>query len=118
MCVDDNVCYRRYLEHILGDKFELKFADSGEECIQRYNEELVDLVLLDTALPCIAATELCELLKDDPVMESVPVIFISELDSQSERECAYKSGGDDYITKAVSPSELKLIVTTALDFAA
>lgn len=115
LCVDDNYCYRRYIEFVFSDGYDLIFASSGEECIETYREELIDIVLIDSALPDIAATEVCEILKDDPVMTGVPVIFLTEYISSSERVCVYRCGGDDYLSKETSPNELHAVVDIALE---
>jgi DNA-binding response OmpR family regulator len=66
-------------------KFDVITAQSGTEALVKASTEEPDLVLLDTALPDMAATEVNRRLKDSPQTAHVPVIVIDNEEEDNER---------------------------------
>lgn len=112
--VDDDKNYQQFISATLGDEYNLHFVSSGEEYIGKLKKIPIDLVLLDDALPNMTGQEVCEYIKDDPITEHIPVIFISSIDDPGSRARAYISGCDDYLGKSVSSTELIMVVDIAL----
>jgi CheY-like chemotaxis protein len=73
-----------------------------------------DLVLLDINMPGMTGFELCEKLRRFPHSKNTPVIFITGHNNFDNRKQSVLSGGHDFITKPVSPSELVLKATIHL----
>ena len=57
-------------------------------------------------MPALAGTDLCVILKSDPALAAVPVIFITSHSKVSVVAATFKAGGGDFITKPVSRSLL------------
>ena len=81
-CIDDDFAYQRYIDHSLGTRYDVRGINSGEECLERTQTEIVDLVLIVAPLKNMSASEVCEDIKNDPLLKKVPVIYLSEIDSQ------------------------------------
>ncbi len=79
-----------------------KHVDNGEKALQWIEQEKFDLILLDIMIPGIDGFSLMEYLQD----ESVPVIFLTAMDSVVDKVKGLKLGAEDYITKPFEPSEL------------
>jgi len=75
-------------------------------------EEDVDLLIVDRNLPGVEGSEFIKKLRDQG--HSIPVIFVSAKDQDSEIEEGFLRGGDDYLTKPFNINELILRVKSIL----
>ncbi len=69
-----------------------------------------DLVILDVMMPDLSGTQICRMLRADPKLRNVPVIFLSAKTEEVARIQGLEVGGDDYVCKPFSPKELLLRV--------
>jgi CheY-like chemotaxis protein len=74
-------------------------ATTGEEAYNLVRQYQIDLILLDLKLPDINGFELVSCLKQHQLTRSIPIIALSALVRQQDRERAIKAGCDDYILK-------------------
>ncbi len=65
-----------------------------------------DLVLLDIALPGLSGLEVCRQLNDDPATASMPILLLTGLVQQAERQAAAEVGAQGFIAKPFSPAAL------------
>jgi DNA-binding response OmpR family regulator len=72
------------------------------------------LVLLDVELPLMTGFEVCQQLKQDPLTEALPVIFLSAAADVRAKVQGRDLGAIDYVTKPFDPSELRARVRAAL----
>ena len=70
------------------------------------HRERCDLVVLDLEIPGVAGLALCRLLRAQPATSKLPIIALSDSDSESRKAEAFAAGADDYITKPSTPGEL------------
>jgi two-component system OmpR family response regulator len=86
-------------------------AGDGAECLQRFSESHIDLVVLDILMPELDGTEVCRELRK---RSQVPIVFLSSKDEEIDRIIGLELGGDDYLTKPFSPRELVARVRAVL----
>ncbi len=98
----------RYLEI---DGYEVEAVDDGLTALERAQQRMPDLVILDIMLPGIDGLEVCRRLRE---MAPVPVIMLTALGEESDRIIGLELGADDYITKPFSPRELAARVKSVL----
>jgi DNA-binding NarL/FixJ family response regulator len=65
-----------------------------------------DMVLLDALMPGMDGFETCRVLKADPLLSSIPVIFMTGLNDTESVLRGLEAGGVDYLVKPVNPVEL------------
>jgi DNA-binding response OmpR family regulator len=84
------------------DNFKTFRASDGEEAITMLAEQGIkpDLILLDLILPKKNGFEVLETIKQDPQLEKIPVIIISNLGQPSDIERGKSLGVIDYFVKA------------------
>ncbi len=63
-----------------------------------------DIILLDLMLPHVSGFEICQAVKSDMALMKTPVIIMSTLTSQEDKERAQNAGADHFISK---PYDLK-----------
>ncbi|MDA0840321.1 MAG: response regulator, partial [Planctomycetota bacterium] len=86
--------------------YRVTCEQDGLEGMQRIRKENPDLVLLDLMLPGIEGTEVCRLLKLDPVTRAIPIIMVTAKGEESDIVLGLGLGADDYVCKPFSPKEL------------
>ena len=110
LIADDEKSNLLYLSQILGRDYTIYTARDAEEAIQKANEYLPDIILLDIIMPGMDGYEALVLLKQSQITKNIPVIFITGLDSSSDEQKGLVSGAQDYITKPFSDAIVKLRV--------
>ncbi|MGV2831721.1 diguanylate cyclase domain-containing protein [Myxosarcina sp. GI1(2024)] len=79
--------------------YKVTCVTDGQVALHIIKAELPDLVLLDILLPTIDGYQVCQILKSQEYTRHIPVIFLSNLDSEIDKVRAFKVGAVDYITK-------------------
>ena len=107
LIVDDTPENLRVLSAILrGRGYTARPAPSGRLAIQAARRAPPDVILLDINMPEMNGYEVCEALKADPSLASIPVIFISALNEEVDKVRAFEVGGVDYVTKPFQVEEV------------
>ena len=116
MVVDDKKASRKLLTTYLKNAghHDIIEAESGCQALEMARARKPDLILLDIVMPGISGYEVCSLLKNDPELAHIPVIFLSSLDSVGDKVKAFEKGGVDYLTKPFEFREVKARVETHL----
>jgi DNA-binding response OmpR family regulator len=112
LVVDDEPAVRRVLLMRLQlAGYDVVSAEDGEEALEMFHSESPDLVVLDVMLPKMDGFAVCRRLRAE---SCVPIIFLSALESISERVAGLDLGADDYLPKPFSPKELEARISTIL----
>ncbi|MBI5068057.1 MAG: response regulator [Deltaproteobacteria bacterium] len=115
LVVDDNSANLQLLTGILREHGHLAYpASDGELALEFARSSPPDLVLLDIKMPGLDGQEVCRRLKADERTRSIPVIFISALESEGDRVGCFRAGGVDYVQKPFRPEEVLARVDTHL----
>ena len=88
-------------------------AQTVPQALQALAEENVDLIISDYRMPGLTGLEFLELLKEEG--STVPLIMLTGYATIEHAVAAIKAGAIDYITKPVSPEQLELAVSQALE---
>jgi len=88
--------------------FEVLLARDGAQAVDIIHQkaEKIDLAILDIMVPKLNGFEICKKLREHPVLSSIPIIFLTAKDQESDEILGLEAGADDYISK---PASLKLI---------
>lgn len=115
LIVDDNAASIRMLTKILADDYNLLTADSGEMALAIAVDNKPQLVLLDVMMEGIDGYQVCRTLKSEPNTATIPVIFITALDSVEDETKGFAVGAVDYITKPFQRAVVEARVRTHVD---
>ena len=115
LIVDDSPTTLNILTSCIEKTHKVKVATSGVECLEM-SEQLPqpDLILLDVTMPNMDGYEVCELLKNNPLTASIPIIFVTGLEAEEDEERGFLIGAVDYITKPFSQVIVRARVNTHL----
>lgn len=114
LIVDDIAANIDVLVAMLQRHYSLKVARNGAKALQIVRNQAVDLVLLDVMMPELDGFQVCRSLKEDPLTESVPVIFITAKTEVEDESYGFQLGAVDYITKPFNPTVVKARIHTQL----
>src|SRR2546426_7457632 len=89
-------------------------VERGELALSAARTLRPDIVLLDVELPGIPGLDVCRQLKTDSDLHNTPVLFISARGSLDDRLRGLALGADDYVTKPVQLSEVRLRIELTL----
>jgi two-component system, cell cycle response regulator len=89
-------------------------AASGEEALERVEEEAPHLILLDVMMPGMDGHEVVRRLKKDPDAPFIPIILVTALTDADDVVQGLESGADDYISKPYNFRELEARVRAML----
>lgn len=118
LMVDDNPTNAQMVKLNLQEEYKIIIAHNGFEAIHLAKSENPDLILLDVMMPEINGFEVCQQLKLDTVLDNVPVIFLTALDTSVGETLGLDVGGIDYLTKPLNFTLLKLRIRNHLDLKA
>ena len=104
LLVDDDPATIQLLARILASVGALRFATGGADALRLARESVPDLVLLDAQMPGISGFQVCELLKADPLLAEVPVIFVTSHSEAEFEVTGFEIGAADFIVKPVTPA--------------
>ena len=79
-------------------------AADGQEAVERFLAETVDLVLLDVHMPRLDGYEAARRIKESAGERLVPILFLTALTGEQELARCVEAGGDDFLTKPFSPT--------------
>ena len=103
LVVDDDAEIREGIRILLtGENYTILEAESGAQALERLSEA-VDLVILDVMMPGFSGLRVCEEIRK---RSTVPILFLTALAQDSDKLVGLTAGGDDYLTKPFSYSEL------------
>ena len=93
--------------------FTIKFAGyevfptvNGEDAYLQAQVVMPDLILLDVRMPKMTGYEACRLMKADPILRDIPVVFLSAKGQDSEIQTGMDVGAEDYMLKPFAPTQL------------
>ncbi|MEG3641505.1 HD domain-containing phosphohydrolase [Magnetococcus sp. PR-3] len=101
LLVDDEPRNLQLLRQILKADYQLLFAKSGQEALERAFEQRPDLILLDVMMPDLDGYTVCAQLKQDARTRHIPVIFVTAMSEESDEARGFELGAVDYIAKPV-----------------
>ncbi len=115
LIVDDDPGARDILEALLSHEgYNLVFASSGQEALEKAEELIPSLILLDVMMPAMDGFEVCQRLRAMPRLAEVPVVLITALDDRESRLQGIETGADDFLSKPFDRELLRARVRTIL----
>jgi len=115
LVVDDEVDVTELVAYQLRAKgFQVETLNDPNGSIGIARTFLPDLVILDVMMPDLNGLQICRMLRADPKLKKVPVIFLTAKAEETDRIQGLETGADDYVCKPFSTKELVLRVQSIL----
>ncbi|HEY8994593.1 MAG TPA: response regulator transcription factor [Lacunisphaera sp.] len=107
--VTDLVAY-----HLKAKGFHVETLNDATASISKARSYQPDLIILDIMMPHLSGIQVCRILRADPKLARVPIVFLTAKAEAHDRIEGLESGADDYLSKPFSPKELVLRVESIL----
>lgn len=115
LLVDDEPANLVLLEELLiSEGYSTDLAESGLEALELAQKSPPDLVLLDIMMPDMDGFEICEKLRENRRLQTIPIVFLTAMDDDQSRLKGLEKMGDDYITKPFKSELLLAKITNIL----
>ena len=85
---------------------EVVAAANGEEAVQLAPKENPDLILMDVRMPRMTGYEACRIIKAEPKLKDIPIVFLSAKGQESEIQTGLEVGAEEYLLKPFAPDQL------------
>ncbi|MGN0804296.1 MAG: EAL domain-containing protein [Candidatus Coproplasma sp.] len=104
LIVDDNEINREMLVEILGDKYSVLQAEHGQDALELLKgKEGIALILLDVMMPVMDGYTFLDRIKEDKELSLIPVIVLTEGNSEEAEISALAHGATDFVPKPYRP---------------
>ncbi len=94
--------------------YEVFAATNGEEAVALASQVNPDLILMDVRMPRMTGYEACKLLKGNPDLKDIPIVFLSAKGQETEIQQGLDAGAEEYLLKPFAPDQLTVRVKAIL----
>jgi twitching motility two-component system response regulator PilG len=111
VCIDDSPAMLDIIQTYLGtEKYQLLAIEDPMKCLSFLFKSKPDLILMDISMPGINGNRLCQILKNSPIFQQVPIILISGNTKILNQETIQSTGATDFLAKPFRRESLLNIV--------
>ncbi len=112
--VDDEERVALSIERSLQHSYQVRVAYNGTEALKIARRTKPDLMILDIMMPGMDGLQVCKELRSDPILRTVPILFLTARGRVEDKIEGFEAGADDYMTKPFDVRELLLRVKAIL----
>ncbi|MFI3135618.1 MAG: response regulator [Methylococcaceae bacterium] len=108
LIVDDIADNLMLLSDLFKDEYRVRIAQAAEKALAIcQSDNPPDLVLLDIMMPGMDGFEMARRMREHPLSENIPVIFVTAMTGDDIRLKGLELGAVDFVTKPIDPDMLK-----------
>ena len=85
---------------------EVFTAANGEEAVDMAPKVNPDIILMDVRMPRMTGYEACKVMKQNPDLKDIPVVFLSAKGQETEIQQGLDAGAEEYLLKPFAPDQL------------
>ena len=93
---------------------EVFAASNGEEAVEMAPKVYPDLILMDVRMPRMTGYQACKIMKSNPDLKDIPVVFLTARGQGSEIKEGLEAGAEEYLLKPFAPDHLTVRVKAIL----
>lgn len=111
LAVDDDPAVLRIIEsHLTRHDFVVKTAPSGEEALRLLRDLTPAVMILDVVMEGISGYDVCHVVKRDPRLQDVPVIFLTSRGTPQDYKTGHELGAVIFMVKPLKAEKLVNVV--------
>jgi CheY-like chemotaxis protein len=115
LVIDDQPFFITMLRNVLEQQgYQVLAAGSGPLGLAEARKQAPDVILLDIEMPGMDGFQVCQTLKQDPALKSIPVIILTGTEDRKLNEKAFRAGADITALKSVPADRLINVLRLAL----
>lgn len=109
---DEDILREVIMDYLIEEGFQVLEAADGEEALELFESNSVDLVILDIVLPKVDGWSVCRRIRKS---SNIPIIILTARSDEDDSLLGYELGADDYLIKPYSPRVLMAKVKRFLE---
>lgn len=114
LVAEDNKLILETIAHSLArEGYEIIKAVDGKECLDKLNENEVDMIITDLYMPTLNGLEVISIIRDEQ-KNTIPILVISAAGAEDNVLKAFEYGADDFMIKPFSLVEITVRVKKLL----
>ncbi len=111
LVIDDDELVSRTLQRTLKIYgHHVMVSNSGTDGLQLAHRHRPDMFILDIMMPGADGYQVCRQIRGDPLLQELPVLFLTAKLKDEDKIEGFRAGADDYLTKPFNMEELNLRV--------
>ena len=114
LVVDDNEELLAFIMETLKGNYKITTAKSGEEALEKIDEQMPELIISDVMMPGIDGFELCTKLKNELKTSHIPVVLLTAKSGEESEYEGLKTGADYFVEKPFFPHILSQLIDNIL----
>lgn len=111
---DDDIVAQTIERCLRRGHFNVTSASSGVEGLKQARRTPPDLIVLDVIMPGMDGYTVCKEIRSDPLLSTVPILFLTAKAKDEDKITGLRLGADDYLGKPFNVDELILRITAIL----
>ena len=115
LIVEDNEDLLGLMSQLIGQYYKVYTAKNGEQALNIIHRESLDLVVSDVMMPKMDGIELTRRIKQSDDYAQLPVLLLTAKTRDEDRDKAYETGADEYMTKPFKLHDLLLRVRNIIE---
>lgn len=115
LVVEDNKSVADYIAGLFAGSFGVSVASNGEEGFSMALDIVPDLIITDLMMPGTDGFEFCRNVRNNEVIDHIPIIIVTAKIQQKERMRGFEAGADAFLTKPFDSDELRILVDNQLE---
>lgn len=113
LIVDDDEMVRIAVNELLRQEgYEVHSAAGGKEALEKLEDDIYDLIMLDIIMPEMDGIELCKKIRELEKYKEIPIIFLTAKSLDKDRAQGIEAGANLFLSKPLSPD---MLLKTILD---
>lgn len=118
LIVDDNPHILAHLKERLSPSYDVQEAQDGQEALNITYDVIPDVIIADVMMPVMDGFTLCQKIKEDRILNHIPVILLTASASDDSRLEGLGAGANVYLSKPFNDDELLTHIKNLLDLRA
>lgn len=115
LIAEDEIAQAEVLKFNLEEAgFRVDVVHDGQAAIDRVQETLPDLLVLDWMLPELSGIQVCRKIRSLDGLKRLPIIMLSARGEEDDRLRGFEMGADDYVVKPYLPDEFAARIKAVL----
>ncbi|SQH72738.1 Autoinducer 2 sensor kinase/phosphatase luxQ [Porphyromonas crevioricanis] len=115
LIVEDNRDVAAYIGSQLSDRYAISYAHNGNEGLEKALSLVPDLIISDLMMPGMDGLELCKQIRDNEIVNHIPIIVVTAKVSEEDRIKGLEAGANAYLAKPFNSEELRTLVEKLLE---
>ena len=107
---DNEANIQTFNSYLTAIKYRVIIGRNGLEAVAQAKANLPDIILMDIQMPTMDGLEAIKQIRLDPSLINIPIIALTALVMEGDREGCLEAGANEYLSKPVKLRELNIII--------